>query len=48
MNRPQKYERSDPFPRLPFACEEEEGLPTLNEALVAFLIVALLTVVLNF
>jgi hypothetical protein len=48
MNRPQKFERRDPFPRLPFACEEEEGLPTLNDALIVILVVAFFTVVFSF
>ena len=45
LNRPQRYENRDPFPHLPFHCEEEE-LPTLPEALIVCLVVAFITVVL--
>lgn len=47
-SRPQKYESRDPFPQFPFHCEEIDGMPTLNEALVVFLIVSFLTVVFSF
>jgi hypothetical protein len=45
MNRPQKYSRQDPFPQLPFHCEELEGVPTWKEALCCVLVVAFITAV---
>lgn len=48
MNRRlQKYKNEDPFPFIPF-CEDAEGLPTLSEAIVVFLVVAFITVVFSF
>ena len=46
MNRPQKFSRRDPFPRLPFACEEEEGLPSFSTSIAVFFAVVLLTMIL--
>lgn len=48
MIRPQKFERRDPFPQLPFHCEEIDGLPTKGDALIVLLVVAFFTVVFSF
>jgi hypothetical protein len=48
MNQPQKYSRRDPFPQLPFHCEEIEGVPTWSDALGCVLVVALLTVLFGY
>lgn len=44
MKQPQKFTRRDPFPKMPFHCEENEWVPSLSAALFWFLIVSFITV----